>query len=484
MSNERLPTYSFQIWQQIFSMKVYMSCNSGFRGTARIFDIMQSFFDIRTVSYNSIRGWILRLGYGLLNQPVERRNDWIYIMDFSIQLGKERCLLILGVTRESLMTDGYELTHKQIHVLDIYVKAGFTGEDAYERLTEVQQKTGTPYQTVSDGGSDILAGIKLFCEQHSSVIATYEASHMIGVVLKHYLQDNTQWKELQEDLGTLNHGIKQTEMSFLRPVSIAKKARWLNVQKQVDWLRNISNYQDCDDYSLIQTGYKIENKTEIYETLSPFYENKRQQNKIKKEIDKLIFEEENTVYQWVHEKSNNEVVIEDSKVKIIDAGKQRFEEKFNILEKHKSFLEELEQIVNVAETIKRTVGKEGLSLDVLQKLEWLQTPQMCCGARTVYFDIINRLLIEHSKCGAETMPLLCSSDIIESIFGKFKMKAKQSVGGIYETVLNIAVFCGEITEEIIKKVMPSIKMEDVQQWFFEMSGSSNLAKRRIAFKKI
>ena len=349
----------------------------------------------------------------------------------------------------------------------------------------VQQKTGTPYQIVSDGGGDILAGIELFCEQHSSVIATYEASHMIGVVLKHYLQNNIQWKELQEDLSTLNQEIKQTEMSFLRPVSITKKARWLNVQKQVDWLRNICNYQDCDDYSLIQTGYKIENKTEIYETLSPIYENKRQKNKTKKEIDKLIFEEKDEVHQWVQQKSNNsEVAIEDSKVKIIDAGKQRFEEKFNLLEKHKPFIEELEQIVNISETIKRTVCKEGLSLNVLQKLEYLQSPELCSGARIVYFDIINRLQFEHSKCGAETMPLLCSSDIIESIFGKFKMKAKQSVGGIYETVLNIAVFCVEITEEIIKKFMPSIKMEDVQHWFLEMSGSSNLAKRRAAFKRI
>ena len=461
-----------------------MSCNSGFRGTARVFDIMQPFFDIRTVSYNSIRGWVLRLGYGLLHQPIERRNDWIYIMDFSVQLGSERCLLILGVTRESLIRDGYELTHRQIHVLDIYVKAGFTGEDAHERLNLVQQKTGTPYQTVSDGGSDILAGINFFCEQHSSVIATYEASHMIGVVLKHYLQNNAQWKELQEDLSILNQEIKQTEMSFLRPVSITKKARWLNVQKQVDWLMNICNYQNSDDYSLIQTGYKIENKAEIYETLSPFCENKRQKNKVKKEIDKLIFEEKDGVYQWVQQKSDNcEVTIEDRKVKVVDAGKQRFEDKFNILEKHKPFVQELEQIVNVAETIKRTVGKYGLSLDVFQKLEWLQTPQMCSGARKVYFDIINRLQVEHSKCGAETMPLLCSSDIIESIFGKFKMKAKQSVGGIYETVLNIAVFCGDVTEEVIQKVMPSIKMEDVQQWFFEMSGSSNLAKRRAAFKR-
>ena len=272
-------------------------------------------------------------------------------------------------------------------------------------------------------------------------------------------------------------------MSFLRPVSITKKARWLNIQKQVDWLKNISNYQDCDDFSLIQAGHKIDNSTEIYEAIVPFYEKKRQKNQLKKEIGKLVFEKESELHQWVQQKGDEcNAITPDAKV--IDAGKQRFEEKFNILETHKSFLLELEQIVTISETIKRTVGKEGLSLDVFQKLECLQTPEMHTGDRTVYFNIINRLQIEHSKCGTETMPLLCSSDIIESIFGKFKMKAKQSVGGIYETVLNIAVFCGDVTEEVIKKVMPSVKMEDVQQWFLGMVGVSNLAKRRAAFKKI
>ena len=483
ITNERLPSYSFPIWQQVFSIKVYMSCNSGFRGTARMFEIMQSFFNTNKMSYNSIRGWVLRLGYGLLHQPVERRDDWVYILDFSIQLGRERCLLILGVTRESLITDGYELTHKQVKVLDIFVKSGFTGEEVQNRLDFVQKKTGTPYQTVSDGGKDIIKGIQLFCEQNSSTIATYEASHMIGVVLKHHLQNNAQWKELQEDLNTLTQEIKQTEMSFLRPVSITKKARWLNIQKQVDWLRNICRYEDCDDFSLIQTGYKIENNAEILETLGSFCENKRQNNKIKKQIDTLIFEEKDDVYQWVEQNSDgNKIPKED--IKLIDAGKQRFDEKFNILDKNKKFILELEQIVQVAETIKRTVGKEGLSLDVFQKLEYLQTPQICSSARAVYFDIINRLQVEHSKCGAEKTPLLCSSDIIESIFGKFKMKAKQSVGGIYETVLNIAIFCNDVTDDIIKNVMPSVKMEDVQKWFSEMAGVSNLAKRRVAFKRI
>jgi hypothetical protein len=73
------------------------------------------------MSYSCIRQWVLRLGYGLLQQMPARRTDWIYLMDYSIQLGHHRCLLILGVTQQSLIEQGYELCHEQMQVLDIYI---------------------------------------------------------------------------------------------------------------------------------------------------------------------------------------------------------------------------------------------------------------------------------------------------------------------------------------------------------------------------
>jgi hypothetical protein len=82
-----------------------------------MFSEFSQFIDIETVSYGCVRQWVLRLGMGLLQEPVEKRLDWIYIMDFSIQLGKERCLLILGVTKQSLIENGYVLRHKGTAVI-------------------------------------------------------------------------------------------------------------------------------------------------------------------------------------------------------------------------------------------------------------------------------------------------------------------------------------------------------------------------------
>ena len=62
------------------------------------------------------------------------------------------------------------------------------------------------------------------------------------------------------------------------------------------------------------------------------------------------------------------------------------------------------------------------------------------------------------------------------------MKTHQTVGGLYQSVLVIVLICNEITPELIKNILSKVKMTDVEQWFLSMSGISNLAKRKMAFK--
>jgi len=62
------------------------------------------------------------------------------------------------------------------------------------------------------------------------------------------------------------------------------------------------------------------------------------------------------------------------------------------------------------------------------------------------------------------------------------MKAQQTVGGIYQSVLSIVLICNEITPEKIKKILSEVKITDVEKWFLSMVGVSNLSKRRIAFR--
>jgi len=433
--------------------------------------------NIDTVSYGCIRQWILRLGLGLLQEPVENRMDWIYIIDFSIQLGKERCLLILGVTKQSLLEHGYELTHKQVRVLDIYVQEHFSAKDVYDRLSITEKKTGTPFQIISDKGNDVRKGIEHFCIDNKDVIPTYDITHMIGIVLKHQMEKDPRWTSLQADLLSLTQQVKQTELSFLRPIALTKKARWLNIKQEINYLEDLFKYEEKDDFSLISKGYKIENYQEIFKKLKKKCKNKHEQKRLIKELKNNKFIDKKSAIEWIKEKGK----INTNKIKIIEAGKSRYIEKFSILDKHKKYFKELRQLNDVAEKIKNIIRKKGLGLDTLQEIEMLYDDITYPSIIHIFNEINNNLQTEHSKCGIEKLPLLCCSEIIESIFGKFKMKAKQTVGGIYQSVLSIVLICSNITTEKITNILQEVKMSDVENWFLSMTGLSNLTKRRKAF---
>jgi hypothetical protein len=437
---------------------------------------ISQFFNFDTVSYGCVRQWILRLGLGLLQAPIESRTDWIYITDFSIQLGKERCLLILGVTKQSIKESGYKLKHSQVRVLDICVQEHFDAQNVYDRISLASKKSGNPIQIISDKGADICKGIEIFCDENRMTIPINDISHMIGIVLKHHLEKDTRWNNLHDDLYILSQQVKQTEMSFLRPVAVSPKARWLNIAKEIEYLENIFRYENNGDFSLISEEIKIDNNQEIFELLKNKCKNKNEENRLAKELKKSFVDKQSAI-----ERLNDKQTIEKEKIKFKNTGEFRYNEKFSILNKHKEYFKELKQINEVAENIKCTIRKKGLSLDSLQEIEILFDKITYPSVANIFHEINNNLQIEHSKCGIEKMPLLCCSEIIESIFGKFKMKSKQAVGGIYQSVLTIAVICSEITPSKIMKILSEVKMNDVQQWFFSMSGRSNLNKRRIAF---
>ena len=136
------------------------------------------------MSYTTVRRWLLCYGYYLLiKQQPKRNGDWVFINDFSIQLGKEKCLLILGVSLAQLRKTGFNVTHKDVTVLDIVVTSQANHQLVKERLDMVSNRVGIPAQIVSDHGSDIKKGNELFCQEHPTVVYTYDISHKIGCLL-------------------------------------------------------------------------------------------------------------------------------------------------------------------------------------------------------------------------------------------------------------------------------------------------------------
>jgi len=452
---------------------LFINTNAGFRGTSFCFKSFMNYTGFEPVNYCSVRQWILRLGYGLLNMPVEKRDDWVYIIDFSIQLGQERCLLILGTNYKSLQETGYQLAHGQMQVLDICVQKKFTGEDVFKQLGSVSSKTGLPAQIISDKGNDVSKGIELFCGQNPETIHTYDITHIIGIILKKYLGKDRRWLDLQDDLGKLAQQVKQSDVAFLRPIAMSKKARWLNIGRLIQWLENMYGYKQKADFGLIEQGYKIKNKGSVFKVLETKCKNKYEVIRLKKVLEQRIFKDRAEAQEYLSSEGYGQTF------ELTDAGKLRFEEKFSILDKHYEFFKELQQLNIILNKIKSTIKCKGISSFTLQEIENIHISYPL--GKQIYFDIMEYLKAEHSKPFKIKSPLLACSDVIESIFGKFKCKINQTVGGIYESVLIIALYCSDLSSEKIIEILTKYRMKDVKDGFRSKLGLSNLAKRRLAF---
>ncbi len=77
---------------------------------------------------------------------------------------------------------------------------------------------------------------------------------------------------------------------------------------------------------------------------------------------------------------------------------------------------------------------------------------------------------------------LGSSDIIESIFGKYKnFSARTAMKGIGKIILTIPVFTSRITVNKVKKALESVSIKRLNRWLYENIGKSLFAKRKHAF---
>jgi len=92
------------------------------RGTSYVFKLFEPWFNGGTPCHTVIHHWVLRLGLYNLNKVKEKRDDWIYILDHTIEFGQKKCLLILGITLENFRKKKFKVTHKDVEVLSIDVE--------------------------------------------------------------------------------------------------------------------------------------------------------------------------------------------------------------------------------------------------------------------------------------------------------------------------------------------------------------------------
>ena len=169
----------------------------GLRASSRAIEISTAVFgiDMSIPSWYSGRLWLMRLGYYKLNRAKTKADNWIWIVDHSVQIGVEKCLVILGV-RLSDLPIGRSLTYEDVEPIELIPVTKSNGAIVYEQLNAAAKKTGVPAEIVADKGSDIKSGIDLFCAEHKDTRYIYDTKHALAILLKKILENDEIWKKL------------------------------------------------------------------------------------------------------------------------------------------------------------------------------------------------------------------------------------------------------------------------------------------------
>jgi hypothetical protein len=211
-------------------------------------------------SWYTGRLWILRLGYYKLTRPKERGDDWVWIVDHTVQIGAEKCLVILGVRLSALPAMGECLSHEDVEPIALWPVEKSNRDVVHQQLEAGIEKTGIPREIVSDHGTDLKSGIDKFCQAHHDTCAVYDIKHKTATLLKRELDDEPIWDEFVRLAGQTKRQVQQTSLAALAPPNQRTKARYMNVDVLIHWGRDTLAFLDRAEESTMFEAEQVEEK--------------------------------------------------------------------------------------------------------------------------------------------------------------------------------------------------------------------------------
>ncbi len=181
----------------------------------------------------------MRLGHALLTMALAKSDDWAWVVDHSVRIGQEKCLVILGIRLRDLPERGECLQHTDMNLVALVPRKSWTRQEVDEELEAASQRTGIPRAIVDDHGVDIAGGVSFFQQRHPETVEIYDAKYKAACLLKSRLEKNARWQELQQRIGQTRCAIQQTEMAFLVPPAPKPKARFMNLAPTLQWTEKV-----------------------------------------------------------------------------------------------------------------------------------------------------------------------------------------------------------------------------------------------------
>jgi hypothetical protein len=364
-------------------------------------------------TYYSVRLWLLRLGLHQLNRPRELADDWMWIIDHTMQLGERKCLIIVGLRQSAWDAKDRCLSHEDVQLIDLQPVTTSTGEVVYQQLEAATAKTGVPRAIISDDGRDLHKGINQFLTAHAATVWLYDIKHKTACLLKHELESDSSWQAFVEAVNRFKQRVSVTALACLLPPQQRGKARYLNIDVLVDWAEKKLALLDRPDV-LAESGLNA----------------------------------------------------------------ATVEEKLGWLREFATQVRRWREALAVIEIAEHYVRHEGIHPRAAEELS-AALPQATSEPARRFRETLLQFIQQEARQAREKECLLGSSEVLESIIGKFKCVAgERGQHGLTGMVLSLGALVGQVTLGTVQAALAEVTNKKVWDWCHSHLGSTVQGVRR------
>jgi hypothetical protein len=372
--------------------------------------------------HETVRLWALRVGLFLLRRVLPRYPDWVFIVDSTIRLGNRKCLIILGGRLGRLAHLPGAPCLQDVMVLDVAVTTQCNAAFVEQRLDTVRQRVGPAQQIVSDHSGEMTKGLKLHQAKCPGVVATYDVTHQLALLVEAELEADGRWAEFVKGCSASLPKLQQTAGAFLMPPSLRTQARYMNVAEHVGWAQKVLGVLDRQDVDVLARELKVRREEALL---------------------------------WL-------------------------EQRLGWLRGFRGEVVQYARLMEIVKVVEKEVKNEGLSRQTPQRVqELLAAGGDSEGRWAGLLAKVRDYLDKEAGQVPQGQTWLGSSDLIESLIGAYKYASEDApFPEIGANVLLLPLLSTPLSGTLVRMALQSVSTADVRVWVQQNVGDSTLAKIR------
>lgn len=410
------------IW---LSINLYKSGLS-LRGVCDVLAFIRGYLGLpfKVPSYGTIRIWVQKTGLYLLEKggklKSKSEDKWCLIVDESYSLGKSQLLVILGVRLNSLKL-GSPLSHQTVYPLLIQSRETWKAEAVSDVLVSVSEcLEGRISYVVSDKGNNLVSAYAQLGLPHVP-----DWGHYIANVLEKCYAQELDFKLFNEKMGAFKKKRKQSQFTDYTPPNLSVKVRFMNYIPFLEWANEmLGHYKAIPKDIIPDLAFLQDLKPFIGEMTDLFYTGDK--------IGKLL-----------------------KKQGICPTSQA--------------------QALGMLKTLAQKYAHNSRVTTFIEQTK-------------LYFEITTPIYLKYTdqtdKLPQFSKALIASSDVIESLFGKFKHRAlKDPKRGFCAGTLIIPLFCRPFSPFDVFNALNKVNAKKLNLWINQNLTTKKYTSFRNVFKK-